>query len=311
MTLKEQNRLYNAAKKIAMTYRNRPGIVDIDFGIKRVNNAQTEDLAIRFKINKKVSLDLLNPKDVFPKMINGYLTDVIEVDSEFHGTWVKPSELTRPSVGGNQIVEKTWVETDFHGTLGCLFPLEGKVLGITNYHTLYGDLDSDTVSTDFVGKAKVYQNCSDKEVISIGLSHEAYDVDLDYATILLDKDLFSDAYTYEFKAFTSSITAMPISEIKLGETKVRKSGIGKTITYGIADGRSLLNPSVITIYEDINRPSVKGHISRLGDSGSVWIVDEPSDQIRVVALNSGSQEPHSAFGNSFDVIIKSIQEKSN
>ncbi|MNK09417.1 hypothetical protein D3C87_273760 [compost metagenome] len=307
MTLKEQNRLYRAAKKIAVPYRHQPGIIDIDFGMKRVGGIPTDELAIRFKTTKKLEPGFMKSRDIFPATLGEFKTDVIEVQPELHGKFQDPRLPIRPLTGGIQIIGEEWISVDYFGTLGCIFPFRGMILGITNYHVLYGDLSPATVLNDFVGKKFIFQNQYDPaRNMSIGKSFGAFNMELDYATIFLDPKVKKEPSINGIRGFTDPLSAKPASKLMLGVTRVVKSGIATGRTFGVVDGRSLLHPPMITIFEDKNDPQPEGDLSRPGDSGAVWVIDDQSNMITLVALNIGSMAPHTAYGSSFDTILKSI-----
>lgn len=307
MTLTEQNRLYRIAQKLAAPYRFQPGVIDIDFGIKRSSGISTGELSIRFKISKKEELTFTKSRHFFPSSLGEFKTDVIEIHPQQHGQFEAPTHLLRPLRGGIQIIGEEWKSTNYYGTLGCIFPFKGKILGITNYHVLYGDLSPATVFRDFVGKRFIYQNkYSARQNLAIGKSFEAFNMELDYATIYLDPKVKKEPSINGLKGYTDPLRAIPASKLKIGVTRVVKSGITTHLTYGFVDGRSLLHPPIISIFEEKNNPQPGGSLSEPGDSGAVWVIDDESDMITLVALNIGNHGPHTAYGASFDTILKSI-----
>lgn len=110
---------------------NKRNVVGTDVGIKYVGDKATEVVAIRIYVSEKTD-DLLESKDVIPKELDGFLTDVIvqgvisyETD---YGTDHNPL-FGGLSIGGRDSIEG--------GTLGCFMEgVDSTVYGLTNYHVL-------------------------------------------------------------------------------------------------------------------------------------------------------------------------------
>lgn len=313
MDLKEQNRQYRLAQQLVKPYANEPDLIDIDFGVKRTGNTRTGELAIRFKVREKKALKSMVPRDVFPKTIRQFKTDVLEVGQELHNSLDYQRSKARPIAGGLQIIGQNWLRSRKYATLGCVILVDGFVLGITNYHVLYGNLHPDTVMRNFVGKKVVYQNDhSPSQNNQIGVCFHAFDKLLDYATVLIYPEIDVDPFIVDCVGTTDPFRAVPTSRLEIGVTPMKKCGIATGVTYGVVDSRSLLRPPMVTIYEDKGSPAADGWLSLPGDSGSVWIVHQETDVIRMAVLNRGSQGIRTAFGCSmFEIknsILKMIQQ---
>jgi len=309
MTLREQQRLYKRAQKLAMPFRDQPGVIDIDFGMKRVADRSTNELSIRFKLKEKIQMNFLKSHQVFPQKIGEFSTDVIQIDPQPQSPWVNPTNAVRPLRGGLQIFAERYLGTDHYGTLGCIFKVNGHFLAVTNYHVLYGSLSEQTVMKDLVGNERVFQNDGNPANKSIGFCFRAFDMLTDYATIEIDPSVARIPEINGFKGHTDPIVIAPVSNLKIGFTKVKKSGVTTGITFGLVDGRSLIYPGKFTIIPDPEAPA--GPISDPGDSGSVWIINEVTGQARLAVLHSGRESPGTAYGHAFQVILNHINSHSS
>ncbi|WP_157263001.1 hypothetical protein [Pedobacter steynii] len=309
MTLREQQRLYKRAQKLAMPFRDQPGVIDIDLGMKRVADQSTNELSIRFKLREKVQLNFLKSHQVFPQKIGEFSTDVIQIDPQLESQWVEPTNAVRPLRGGLQIFGERYLGSEHRGTLGCIFNLNGHFLGLTNYHVLYGRLDEDEVRQRAVGKELVFQNDGNPPDKAIGRCFRAFDMLTDYATVEIDPQVGRIPEINGFPGSTDPILIAPINKLKIGFTKVKKSGIITGITYGLVDGRSLVYPGKFTIIPDPNAP--KAPLSKKGDSGAAWIINDASENVRLAILHTGSETPGTAYGHAFQVILNHINAHSS
>ncbi|RQO65295.1 hypothetical protein DBR43_31105 [Pedobacter sp. KBW06] len=291
-----------------MPFRDQPGLIDIDFGVKRVADRSTGELSIRFKLREKIQMNLLESHRMLPKKIGEFSTDVLQIDPQPESPWVDPTNAVRPLRGGLQIFAERYLGSDHYGTLGCIFNVNGHFLALTNYHVLYGSLSEETVMRDLVGRERVFQNNGNPASKSIGLCFQAFDMLTDYATVEIDPRVDRIPEINGFRGHTDPILIAPVSRLKIGVTKVKKSGVTTGITFGLVDGRSLLYPGKFTIIPDPKAP--EGPISNPGDSGSAWIINEVTEQARLAVLHSGRESPGTAYGHAFQVILNHIESHS-
>jgi len=279
-------------------------VTDIEFGLKHTAGNLTDVWAIRFKVNKKKPESELEKRDIFPKRIGPFMTDVLTASAtrETPGK-TDPKMMIPPLMGGVQIQSGKYTEPDYWGTLGCFFPVKGKLMGLTNYHVLYGDNTSGFVEANYAGRLAIFQPLT-MTGNRIGTASNLYDEKLDYAL-------------FELQIPTNASQHINLLPGQLGPSvyprinmKVCKSGARTGLTFGVIDARSCLNRSELSIHIDAVAPG--GILSDYGDSGAIWVLNDGADSPRPVALHWGRGETRQwANARSFAAILTSIHIKAN
>jgi hypothetical protein len=306
MTLREEQKLYKEAQNIARHFIKKPGITDIEFGLKHKGGKLTEEISLRFKVQEKKVESELKPSELLPKNIGNFKTDVLTnlTNKQQHRN-ENPRMTTRPIIGGIQIQSGIYRNTvNYWGTVGCYLTLKNQIMGLTNYHVLYGGATPDLVSTDYVGRLAVHQNLN-RQDNQIGVAADLFSYELDYATFILQVP-FDNLQSINFISGRLKSYAFP--QINM---QVIKSGACTDLTYGIIDGRSCINCSELSIYIDTQYPSSNEIISDFGDSGSIWILNDNSEFLTPIALHYGGGETLQwAKAKSFSSIFASIRNKT-
>jgi hypothetical protein len=125
-------------------------IIGVSLGYKIINNIQSNQICICFKVKKKLPLSELDEKEIVPAQLTindtPYLTDVIQGSSL---KLVSPclltslnshTSLTRPIIGGVSITNVD--DLSFYlGTLGALVRdnEDNSIVGLTNLHVIVAD----------------------------------------------------------------------------------------------------------------------------------------------------------------------------
>lgn len=309
MTLREQKKLYNRAAKAIAGYKQNPEIIDIEFGVKYTGGIATGELCIRFNMIKKKGLQFLKANQILPSEIDGFKTDVVEISNELQLGSYPPQTKIRPVIGGTQILSEVFQSDPYaFGTLGCIFTVNGTLVGITNYHVLFGSVPESVVRQYYANKARVFQNLfhptSDNNV---GVAAGAFDQNLDYALFAINVPA---DMTQSINGLSGIIQQILITEPIYGQTKVKKSGATTDVTYGIVSGRSLMNPSRLSIVPDPSHPTPGIPISDGGDSGSLWVLNDNTSPISIVGLHYQGNGSNSAGAISFDYIVASINKQT-
>ncbi len=95
-------------------------------------------------------------------------------------------------------------------------------------------------------------------------------------------------------------------------TRVMKYGAKTGLTHGIVNGRSLSMPHVISVAFDEQMPSSSNRLSAEGDSGSVYLVQNPNNpaELKIIALHTdGVDNGKLAYATLFASIFPSINQK--
>lgn len=308
MTLREQQRLYRKASKAIREYQFHPEINDIEFGVKFINGKITDELCIRFNLYKKVHANYLSQQQIFPAEIAGFKTDIVDINTKPQVGWNEPQNKIRPIVGGIQILSEVFASDPYSvGTIGCGLNIQESIMGITNYHVLFGKIDSETAMKYYAGKSLIFQNTKDSFSDNcIGTASTIFDNTLDYALIHLTSKINK---IQSFNGFVGHLDDLSVTKPIYGQTKVKKTGAKTGITYGIVTGRSLTNPAKISIVLDEELQGKDSSISLGGDSGSIWLVNDNSNKLKIVALHSEGDGEKNASAISFDYILSSITNK--
>lgn len=162
-------------------------IVGVSLGYKTTQNIQTEDIAICFKVKKKLPLSALSPEDIIPSKISInnilYKTDIIEGNNlklVLACQITNPNQhtaLIRPLLGGVSVTNGD--DLSFYvGTMGALVRdnEDDSIVGLTNAHVVIAD--------SFVASEKPSEyNIRDKNVTQPALGDISSLEDIPFSTI--------------------------------------------------------------------------------------------------------------------------------
>lgn len=105
-------------------------VVAVGIGFKRKGGKKTDELSIVCSVSTKIPESLLKKKELIPKEIDGWPTDVIETGT-FRALKARTARW-RPAPGGVSIGH----EEITAGTLGCLVKRSGDIYILSNNHVL-------------------------------------------------------------------------------------------------------------------------------------------------------------------------------
>lgn len=301
MTLREEQKLYKEARKLARQFIGQAGVTDIEFGLKHKNGELTDQISLRFKVTEKKKEKKLKKSDVLPKKVGNFTTDVLLNQITNQQTRNEnPRSIVQPVIGGIQIQSSLYGNSsNYWGTMGCIYHIQNYLLGFTNYHVLYGKTPPSIVLNDYVGRLQISQNLNETNN-RIGIAFNLFNPNLDYATFVLQVPHDQSQSVNMIPGLLESYVYPRI------HMSVFKSGAKTGMTYGIIDGRSCIDCSELSIHNPTSA------ISDGGDSGSVWIFNDNTNIQKPVALHYGSGETNQwAKAKSFASIFASIRNKIN
>lgn len=307
MKLREEQKLYKEAQKLARQFVGQAGVTDIEFGLKHKKGKLTDEISLRFRVTEKKKEKKLKQSEILPKKVGKFATDVLLNQTKIHQARNEnPRSLVQPLIGGVQIQSGLYgTSPNYWGTMGCYYRIQNYVFGFTNYHVLYGSTDVPTVIRDYIGRLPISQNLN-RVNNRIGIAANLFNPNLDYATFIIQAPLDQIQSINMIEGLLDSYAFPQINMPLL------KAGAKTGITFGIIDGRSCLDCSELSIHIDTRYPNNTGVISDYGDSGSVWVLNDSSSVPKPVALHYGGGEtPQWAKAKSFSSIFASIRNKIN
>jgi len=311
MKFRDEQKLFKEAQAIAKQFIGKNGIMDIELGLKHKKGKLTNEVALRFKVKEKKLEMNVKKTELIPKVLGKFKTDVLSnVIVQHQPRIVDSQDIVRPLIGGIQIQSDLYINTNSGcGTMGCFYSIQDYILGITNFHVLYGStyLSSTYITNSYVGKLKVFQNLNlNNNDYKIGIASKFFDSNLDYATFEIDQQVQLDI-SQNINNTNGLLDSYIFPQINM---PVFKSGAKTGKTFGIIDGRSCFNRSELSIHIDTNYHNSNDVISDYGDSGSLWMLNDSSTKLKPVALHYGGGEtPQWAKAKSFVSIIVSIKNK--
>jgi hypothetical protein len=248
------NEMLKVLKKNYKRYFDYRGVFYVDIGYKYKKGIKTEEICIRFHVNKKYSKDFLKGKFI-PEVIDGYKTDVLIST---------PNNNQRIGERYNELNGGIEIQNPFlfgSGTLGGIFINENnEIVGLSNYHVLVGKHGR---LNDEIIQPKVDNINNDDIIGNLYKWNEKFDC----AVFKINNKRLNNVgriIGYESKI---TRTRNPI----LGEL-VKKSGIATDITFGIIDGINSAEGS-FNIVPNIEKQSNSDSLTEHGDSGSLWVLD--------------------------------------
>src|SRR5690606_7693160 len=186
MTLREEQKLYKEAQKLARQFIGQAGVTDIEFGLKHKNGELTDQISLRFKVTEKKKEKKLKKSDVLPKKVGNFTTDVLLNQITKQQTRNEnPRSIVQPVIGGIQIQSSLYGNSsNYWGTMGCIYHIQNYLLGFTNYHVLYGKTPPSIVLNDYIGRLRISQNLNETNN-RIGIAFHLFNPKLDYATFVI------------------------------------------------------------------------------------------------------------------------------
>lgn len=285
----------------------------VDVGYKFKAGKQEDRLAIRVHVLKKIKpKSAVDASKLIPEELEGYPTDVIQSKPEI----LQPSEETTVNwrdrnqrfsilVGGIAVWNPRY---HFPGTLGAVvFDVNNNFapMGLTNHHVFVRDMGhrGDIIKQ---GDINMYPP-NPNDVIG---TLDRWDTDLDCAVCTLTlnngREISRSIKGYPDRPGGSD---RPTGVIRPSVgMRVTKSGISTGVTYGIVDG---ISRKEFTVIPDSARPAPNGEISIGGDSGSLWL---EVDSFNAVGLhcrgenNTRNPEPNDerAWAKRMDKVVKKL-----
>lgn len=125
----------NAIKKSSLSLLDRANVNGVWIGEKVSKGKKTGELAIVCAVSKKEPIKKLDSKNLIPKKVDGFCTDVVET-GEFKALDTKSKH--RPAAGGVSIGHYKITA----GTLGCYVTRDGKKYVLSNNHVLANTNDA-------------------------------------------------------------------------------------------------------------------------------------------------------------------------
>lgn len=303
MTFRERQKLLKAATQAASKFAGHPDIEDIFLGTKYVDGKPTEDISIRFNVQKKKAKSALKPSRVLPKKLDGFKTDVTDFKSENHTRIENAFMEVRPVFGGLQIQSSRFNGPLEWGTIGCAFRINSRWYGITNAHVSFGEMQPDEIPP---GNLQMIQPKVRNFGEPIGNITSVFNLSLDYSLFTINEPIDSNQSINGFDGVIEGFTN-PDAQMNLF-----KFGAATGLTCGKLDAQSVLNQHRIIIRFDPNGPNDSNRISLPGDSGAMWVTHKNASpgNLRMVALHYGGNEQHNlAYASLFSFISRHIRTK--
>lgn len=259
MAANTEKELLKIMRKHRRTLYSLRGVHYVDVGYKYTKGEKKPELAIRVHVYNKLSKNVLK-NNLLPKKIDNAKTDVIVSHPVANHRFGVPFRIL---LGGIEIGN---IFTNGKGTLGAFFKDDSnRIVGLTNYHVLLsnGGRAGDDVAQPFISMPRP------SDLIGRVLRGNP---DLDCAIFRLQGVRNFDDAIFQL---TPQIINAAIPQIG---TPVVKSGVATDVTFGIIDGGDGISFSVT---RNPAKPNPGNIISSVGDSGSIWVLDDANRNIGV------------------------------
>lgn len=283
----EEDVLLGILEKYEQELMGFKGVHYVDVGYKFIKGEQTDKLAIRVHVHEKKPESALEPSEMIRRDIEGIPTDVIQSNPVHQQD---RQDRFDPLVGGIVV----W-NTRFRahgGTLGAIvFDADTlEPMGLTNHHVLVHDIGQK-------GDNIAQPATTDADAVIGTLTR--WDRRLDCAVCTLNN---ARAISRRIEGYDKEPAGVRRPSVGM---HVTKSGIATGVTYGIVDG---ISSKEFTVVPDPAHPSLNGEISAGGDSGSVWL---KVGNFNAVGLHwGGEQDPdpraERAWAKRMDKVIKKL-----
>lgn len=154
--------LINAIKKDISNISNellkKPGVVSVGIGFKKTGGKKTDQISVICSVEVKKPKEALKEKDMVPKEIKGFATDVVEsgVIKAFGVL-----DNIRPALGGDSIGHYAITA----GTLGCAVHKNGQKMILSNNHVMANSNEAQV--GDMILKPGVYDGGTAADKIAV------------------------------------------------------------------------------------------------------------------------------------------------
>ncbi len=128
--------LHSVVDSQAEKLMSKKNVVGVGIGFKMVNGKPTKELGIICSVTYKTVKEVLKSKDLIPKTLKGFNTDVVETG--VIRAQQDPKRRYRPAPGGVSIGHYSIT----CGTLGCYVMRNGKKYALSNNHVLANSNDA-------------------------------------------------------------------------------------------------------------------------------------------------------------------------
>jgi hypothetical protein len=287
----------NAKERVEDEILTFDGVVGVDIGYKEINGQQTDTLAIRVLVERKLPLDEIEENQRIPRIIQDNPTDVIE-RGRVH--FMQDTGRYDPLVGG--ISGGTCGGVLGTGTLGAVVRdvSTGRLGMLSNWHVLVGGVSGSTGLS--VAQPGPFDNgsCSSDAIGTV--TRSAINEDVDAAVLLLNGARPAINAIQDFGTLVAPGT-LNVTSNMIGWPVVKR---GRTtgLTYGTIDtidaSFEMWDGGVRRIFKRQigiwRNKTMNWSFGRPGDSGSV-VVDITNR--RVIGLYFASSTPPFTFDNSY------------
>jgi hypothetical protein len=230
------------------------GVHYLDIGYRYLRGRLLPHLAIRVHVHQKLPEALLESTQVLPKFIQQIPVDIIQSNPGWNLELANNPRNKRfdPLTGGIAIQNSRF---NTIGTLGCITHdrSTGNAMGLSNYHVL---VDNSGESGDSVTQPATQQT---EDIIGqVTRWNETFDCAI--FSLNNSRQISSNILGLGNKP---SGTADPLIGMH-----VVKSGLTTGVTYGLIDGVSL---EEFTVVPELSSTPSAEEISAPGDYGSIWL----------------------------------------
>lgn len=305
MPYRKENQLYKEAVKAAEKFITHEDVNDIFWGTKYVDGEPTDELAIRFNVNKKKAKSKIKANQLLPKTIGNITTDITDFENTPQISQWEPTMPVRPVIGGLQIQSSLYQEDISEwGTIGGVIVKNGKRYGITNYHVLF-----DNKTPNFSNLPLINQPSFGNFGSNIGKATPYFNSNLDYALFEIHPGIRHDIH----QSINGLLGIIDGYINPWDGLRIFKYGATTGKTFGIYDSRSIINKHVIAIRSDSVANNGR-RISEPGDSGSLWVASKNSspNNLKIVGLHcSGDESRNIAYATLYSSISSSMNNFFN
>jgi hypothetical protein len=286
-------------KKVVKKYSHRENVTGVDVGFRYDKGKRTKEMAVRIHVREKIPEHALKAEEIFPKMIDDVVIDVIEAVYKSHprSSVLEPVQDTMMDRGQRFVTLQPGIsvahESVTDGTLGAIaYDRQTSRRGIlSNWHVLVGSNDA-RPGDPIVQPAPKEGGRAPQDTIA-RLERFLLDQHGDAAFAILNAARQVDDTQLETDVRITKVRDVQVGDIvaksgrTTGVTRGLVEGTGQyTITYSV--GTRTIAGFKIVAEEDGNPNHLE--ISSGGDSGSLWFAI--SDNHGVGLHFAGESDPN-------------------
>lgn len=295
----EQRRLIKSVKEYINNNRELlNNVVDVELGFKRTNDTLTNEICIRFIVNRKLDNSQIkkdNAITMLPKTLLGYKTDVLSYDKgeDENGYGQRFNPLPGSTAIVNALIKLNY------GTLTCILTdANNTPYGVSCYHVIMGRQGNAVGGailqpltnniSNIIGQANLFTCRVNAEADCVAFP-------------LANRQALSRIYPFNEPLFKIRIPAV--------NEPVKKSGITTGVTYGRVESVSL-DYSKVSIGVNPGKPN-SGKLTDGGDSGALWVLDDSSPYLQGIAMHTrrSSEKENISFATSLKYITETFKLK--